>query len=75
MKRRRTAKERNRTNKTTMYKDVRDVQSRATSKAVTRNFERQPTVARKTNKEKTQKVLLIEKLIKCVKDGIEVDED
>ena len=75
MKRRRTAKERNRTNKTAMYKDVRDVQSRATSKAVTRNFERQPTVARKTNKEKTQKVLLIEKLIKCVKDGIEVDED
>ena len=58
-----------------MYKDVRDAQSRATSKAVTRNFERQPTVARKTNKEKTQKVLLIEKLIKYAKEGIEVDED
>lgn len=75
MKRRRTAKERNKTYKKTIYKDVRDAHSRATSKAVTRNFERQPTVARKTNKEKTQKVLLIEKLIRCVKDGIEVDED
>lgn len=75
LKRRRSAKERNKTFRMTMSKEANETQSRATSKAVTRNFERQPTVARKTNKQKTQKVVLMEKLIKCVKDDIEVDDD
>lgn len=59
----------------TINKEASQAHSRATSKTITRNFEKQPTVARKTHKEKTQRVLLIEKLIKCVKEGNEVDGD